>query len=214
MANVYPDDLWVISGGNLTLGTNGTDDGAASNASYPSFKNDVEFQVGPAVMVSDTQPALTYDGTRTNIPMRTLAAATTHKVLVPFPSFMLRTYVPGAGVMDGAGNAATSKGILIKTLSLRYRVNTGALTSITGEIDYKAFATESSLSAATSPAVTVSGGTLTNGANIYTLLLTLTTPLLVTTTGTNVWGMVTVVVAGGNTCDLFEATWGCAWGIY
>lgn len=214
MATFYPDDLW-LQASNLTLGTNGVDDGAATNTSYPAFKQDVEFPVGPASIVSNTQPALTYDGTRTNVPLRQLATATTHKVLVPFPEFLLRTYVPSAGVQDGARHAATSKGILIKTLKVFYRVTTADITSITGEIDYKAFATESSLGAATAPTVVVSGGTLTAATNIYTLLLTVSTPFIITTTGSMPWAMVTVVVAGGGSvCDIFGASWAVGLGIY
>lgn len=212
MPGYIPDDFW-IQGSNITIGTNGVDDGAASTT-FPSFKNDVEFTVGPAAFVSDTQPALTYDSSQTAIPMRTLAASATNKVLVPFPEFFLRTYVPTAGVTNGVGDAATSKGILIKTLSLRYRANTTTLTSITGAIYYKAFATEATLGAVTTPTVVVSGGTLTAAANVYTLLLTVSTPFVITATGSMPWAVVTVVVPGSSTCDLFEATWGCGLGIY
>lgn len=212
MATYYPDNFWVDSDGNVTLATNGVPDGAGS-ATFPSFKNDVEAFVGPESIVSSTQPALTYDATRTSLPMRTLAASATHKVLIPFPQELLRTYVPAGGVQATKTIAATSKGMVVKTLKLYYRVNTGDLTSITAEIDYKAFATEASLGAPTVPAVTVSGGTLTAAANIYTLLVTVTTPFLVVTTGSRVWAMATIVVAGGDTCDVFGANWGIAWGL-
>ena len=213
MPGFIPDDFW-IQGSNVTLGTNGVDDGAA-NADYPSLKNDVSFFVLPSLLVSDTQPALTYDSTHVEIPLRQLATATTHKVTVPFPQELIRTFVPAAGTTDGAGVAATSKGILVKTMKLFYRVNVANITSITGLIAYKAFATEATLGDMTAPAVTVSGGTLTAAANVYTLLLTVTTPFLLTTVGSAIWGVVTLVTAGSSSvADLFGAEWTVAYGLY
>ena len=214
MATKYPDNLWVDAYGNLTLGTNGNDD-AAGHATYFTFKNDVEFTVSPADMVSDTQPALTYDATRTEIPVRVLAASTTHKLLIPFPQFLLRTFVPTAGWSNGVtGTAATSKGILVKSLALRYRADTTTLTSATLAVHYKAFATEDPLGAVTTPAGAVTGNTLTADTNVYTMLFTLTTPLLITATNSMPWAVATIVTPGSSTASIFEATWSVALGLY
>ena len=62
--------------GNLSLGWSGLDDGAA-HATYGYAKNDVTYSIPGFLLVSDTQPAMTY--LTGDIPNRTLAASTTWK---------------------------------------------------------------------------------------------------------------------------------------
>ncbi len=191
---------WLTSGGALTLGGVGTDDGAG-NTTYKYAKNDTEYPIIASELIGDTLPALTFDGSRTTVPMRTLAASTTHKVIIPFHP-VLRTY------------STYGHGTLINSVSLFYRVNTTTLTSATMALEYETLAAAASLAAATAPAGAVTGNTLTAAANVYEMIFTPTTPAWYTTTGTIPYVLATIVTPGSSTCDLFGAVWRCASALY
>lgn len=210
MANSGLSDNKAFLGatGNLTMGKSfsdvpvGNNDDGKGDTTYPYAKNDVEFMVHPAQLIGDTLPALTYDSVATTVAMRTLAASTTHKVIVPFPAHFLRTY------------STIPHGILVNSVSLVYRVNTTTLTSATMALETLALAAAASFTAASAPAGAVTGNTLTTAANLYEMKFTPTTPAWVTTTGTMTYALATIVVPGSSTCDLTGAIWRCSVGFY
>src|SRR5678815_3979155 len=111
--------------GNLSLGFRGLDDGAG-HATWGYAKNDVTLPVAAPLLVGDTLPALTY--ITGDIPVRTLAASTTHKVTVPMPQQLVRTVTT---LSNPIGGASAPHGVLVKSLALFYRVNTTTITSFT-----------------------------------------------------------------------------------
>jgi hypothetical protein len=186
--------------GGLSLGKGLTDypygsmqDGQA-NATYKYAKNDFELFVPASLFVSDTQPALTFDGTRTTVPLRALAASTTHKVIVPSPEWH-RTY------------SFVPHGVMINSYSVFYRVNTTTLTSLTTTLQQLQIAAASALPAAAAVTGVVSGNTLTAAANVYEMVFTVTTPAFVTTSGLMQYGLLTAVIPGSSTCDMIGAVW-------
>lgn len=195
-------------GGNLSLGFGGADDGAGSNATYPYAKNDVTIPVPASLLIGDTLPALTY--ATGEIPKRTLVNAT-HKVTIPFPGLIRSTST--VGPTNGAPSATAGHGFLIKSYTVYYRVNTSDLTSITGVLLTTPLAAGAGLPTVTTVTTTVSGGTLTQAANVYALLVTVTTPAWVTVDNTLIWGLATIVVPT-NTCDLLGASWQVAMALY
>lgn len=194
--------------GNLSLGSSGQDD-AAGHGTYGYAKNDVTLTVPANLITSDTLPALTY--ATGDIPIRALAASTTHKVTVPMPQLFNRSF---SGVANALANGSAPHGILVKSLAFAYRVNTTTITSITGAILRAPLVAASALPTVVAPAVTVAGGTLTAAANVYLLTVTVDTPAFVTTNDMLWWGLVTVVVPGSSTVDILGASWRVAYAMY
>lgn len=197
--------------GGLTLGFGGFPDGA-KHPTYGYALNDVTIGVKGSECTSDTQPALTY--LTGDIPNRTLAASTTHKLTVPLPLDFVRS--TATVNPPGGSNAATAAhGILIKSLALNYRVNTTTITSFaTMVISYTSLAAGAGLPAATVLTSTLAGNTLTAAANAYLAVSTVTTPAWVTTTDTIFWAVATIVIPGSSTVDVIGASWRVALAIY
>lgn len=192
--------------GNLSLGNSGKDD-AAGHATYGYAKNDVTLTVPANIITSDTLPALTY--ATGDIPIRALAASTTHKVTVPLPQWFNRSFVGTTGV------TANPKGILIKSVALFYRVNTTTLTSFaTFAINTTPLAAAAALPTVTALTTTLAGNTLTAAANVYAGVSTVTTPAFINTDDTLVWGLATIVTPAMSTCDILGASWRVAYAMY
>lgn len=201
---------WLNSGGNLSLGFSGND--GAGNTTYPYAKDDVYYTVPGFLLTSDTQPAMTY--LTGDIPNRTLAASTTHKVAIPLTGYFGRTTVT---VNTPTGNNPTTAphGIAVKTLALAYRVNTTTITSFaTMAINSAALVAASGLPTVTAMTTTFAGNTLTAAANVYLAVATVTTPAIVTTADTMVWAVATIVIPGSSTVDLLGASWRVALAMY
>lgn len=204
MATTFNDNnAWIQGTGNLTLGAAGSDDGQG-HATYGYAKNDVTLPVNAAEIVSDTQPVMTY--ATGDIPKRTLVNAT-HKVAIPLPQWFVRTF------QNTAQGPSNPHGILVKSLTLYYRVNTSDLTSITGVINSAPMAAGAALPTVTAMTTSVAGGTLTQAANTYALVITVTTPAFLSVANTLIWGLATVVVPT-NTCDILGASWQVAYAMY
>lgn len=196
----------INSGGNLSLGGGGYDD-ASAHATYGYAKNDVTYTVPASIITGDTLPALTY--ATGDIPIRALAASTTHKVTIPFPEWFNRTFTAAVG------QTANPHGILIKSLTLFYRVNTTNITSFaTMPINTTPLAAAAALPTVTALTTTLAGNTLTQAANVYAAVSTVTTPAFINTANTLVWGLATIVIPGSSTVDLLGASWSCAYAMY
>lgn len=201
----------MSSGGNLSLGFSGAADGA-QNTTYPYAKNDVTLAVPGFLCVSDTQPAMTY--LTGDIPNRTLAASTTHKLAIPCPTWLIRS-TSVVGPTAGAAAATAGHGILVKSLALAYRVNTTTLTSIaTMAINSAPLVAAAALPTVTAMTTTLAGNTLTAAANVYLAVSTVTTPAWLTVDDTMIWAVATIVVPGSSTCDILGASWRIALALY
>lgn len=198
---------FIRGNGNLSLGAERDD--AAYHATYTYAKNDVTIPVSPAYLVSTTLPAITR--TSAGIYHRTLAASTTHNVLVPMPGPYNRSY---AGADGAQGGSAVPHGVLVKSLAIFYRVNTTTITSFGLTVQSVAHATGSAIYTATDLPGTVSGATLTAAANTYTALITLTTEYWINTADMDVNGEAIIVVPGSSTVDLLGASWRVAVALY
>lgn len=199
----------VSSAGNLSLGFAGNDD-AAGNATYGYAKNDVTVFVPPSLIISDTLPVLTYDSVATTTPKRT-QVNNTCKWLVPLPlEFIRTTSLPAT---NPAGAAAAPHGVLVKSLTFYYRVNTSDLTSIAGAIYSTPWVAAGALPTVTAMTTTDAGGTLTAAANVYSLVTTVTTPAFITTANSHIYAIVTVVVPT-NTADIWGASWSIGYAMY
>lgn len=197
--------------GNLTLGVNGEDDGAA-HATYGYAKNDVTYVVPGFLLVSDTQPALTY--LTGDIPNRTLAASTTHKVAIPLTQHFNRSFT-GVPTTNTVGFTSAPHGILVKSLALFYRVNTTTITSFaTMAINTAPLAAGSGLPTVTATTTTLAGNTLTAAANTYAAVATVTTPAWAAVDDNMIWAVATIVTPGSSTVDLLGASWRCAYAMY
>jgi hypothetical protein len=192
--------LNINKAGLITTGMGGFSDGSG-NPTYPYAHNDVTQFVPASLLIGDTLPVLTYD--TGDIPKRTLVNAT-HKVVVPFFGIVRSTTI--GGVPAGASPISAAHGFLLKSYKLFYQVNTSDLTSITGTLLTAPFAAGAGLPTVVTETVTVSGGTLTQAANVYALTVTVTTPVWKTVDDTGIWGVVTIVVPT-NTCDVLGASW-------
>ena len=197
----------VSKEGNLSLGFAGHDD-EAGHATYGYAKDDVSLPVPGFLCISDTLPALTY--LTGDIPNRTLAASTTHKLAIPFPQAFVRTTTLPAS--NPAGVAAAPHGVLVKSLALFYRVNTTTITSFTTmAINSAPLAAAAALPTVTEMTSTLAGNTLTAAANVYAAVSTVTTPAFLTTADTLIWGVATIVIPGSSTVDILGASWRVAW---
>lgn len=207
MPGLFADNnAWVSSGGNLSLGNSGRDD-AAAHATYTYAKNDVDIMVPANIITSDTLPALTY--ATGDIPDRALAQSLTHKVTIPLPGQFNRSFSATAGV------TANPHGLLIKTLTLYYRVNTTTITSFTTmAINSTPLAAGAGLPTVTAMTSTLAGNTLTAAANVYAAVATVTTPAWIPTTGLLIWAVATIVTPGSSTVDILGASWGVAYAMY
>lgn len=206
MSTTFNDaNAWLKGNGNLSLGVSGKDD-AAYNATYTYAKDDVWLPVSPMVIVSDTQPALTY--VATGQPSRTLAASTTHTVSVPLDFAPFRSFL-------GNVNTSAPHGILIKSVTLFYRVNTNPLTSFASMAVYQIpNAAGAALPTPAAITSTLAGNTLTNAANTYAAVSTITTPTWINTLNTLVFAMPVIVTPGSCTCDVLGASWNVAVALY
>jgi hypothetical protein len=158
-------------------------------------------------IVSDTMPALTY-GTG-DIPFRTLAASTTHKVTIPLPQLLNRSFI------SSNGQVANPHGILIKNLAVFYRVNTTTITSFTTlALNYMTMAAGTGLPTVATLTSTLAGNTLTAAANVYAAVKTVTTPIWIPTDDNIIWGLATIVVPGSSTVDILGASWRVALAVY
>lgn len=201
----------VDKNGMITSGFGGFADGAG-NPTYPYAKNDVNLGVLPDDITSDTQPALTYD--TGDLLKRTLVASTTHKVAIQLPLQLIRTTAT-VTPSGGANPATAAKGILIKSLALFYRVNTNPLTSFTTfAINSAPLAAAAALPAVTAMTTTLAGNTLTNAANVYAAVATVTTPAWQTTQDLVVWAVATIVTPASCTCDIYGASWRIALALF
>lgn len=201
---------YVNKSGNLTLGFTGVDDGAG-HSTYGYAKNDVTMLVPGFMCVSDTLPAMTY--LTGDIPNRTLAASTTHKLAIPFPQWLIRTTTLPSVNTQGA--SATPHGILVKSLALFYRVNTTTITSFTTmAINTAPLAAAAALPTVTELTSTLAGNTLTAAANVYAAVATVTTPAFFSTADTLIWAVATIVTPGSSTVDILGASWRTALAIY
>lgn len=194
------NNLNVNKSGLITSGMGGNSDNSG-NLTYPYAHNDVTLPVPASLLIGDTLPALTY--ATGDIPKRTLVNAT-HKVTIPFPGLIRSTTI--GGVPAGANPITTAHGFLLKSYTLYYRVNTSDLTSITGVLYTTPLVAAAALPTVITETTTVAGGTLTAAANVYALVVTVTTPIFKTVDNTLIWGMATIVVPT-NTCDLLGASW-------
>lgn len=201
---------WINKSGNLTLGM--PVDDSAGHATYGWAKNDVTLLVPATSIVSDTLPALTY--ATGDIPIRALAASTTHKVTIPLPHWFIRTTTVPSG-LNSAGVSSTPKGILVKSLALFYRVNTNNLTSFsTMAINTTPLAAGTGLPTVTELASTLAGNTVTQAANVYAAVSSVTTVAFFNTADTLIWGLATIVTPGSCTCDILGASWRVAYAMY
>lgn len=161
-----------------------------------------QIPVSPNELVSTTLPALTREGAAGTAYKRTLAAATTHNVLIPLQGQPFQAY---AAV--GAGWPFQALGVRVKSLTLAYRVNVGDLTSL----DMKVYSVNHPVAAAIGVPVvrtgTLAGNTVTAGANVYNAVLTVTNPVFESLGNSLVYGEAVIVVAASNTCDLLGAFW-------
>jgi hypothetical protein len=208
MSGLSDYEASVNQHGNLSLGVGGLDD-QAGHGTYKYAKNDVTMPVPASMIVSDTLPALTWS--TGNIPMRALAASTTHKVAVPFPQFLTRTFV---GRNTQGANANSPKGVLVKSLALAYRVNTTTITSATMAILHAPLVAGAGLPTITTPTATVAGNTLTAAADVYLMVCTITAPAWINTADALIWGLATIVIPASSTVDLFGASWRVALALY
>lgn len=158
--------------------------------------------VSPNELISTTLPALTREGAAGTAFKRTLAAATTHNVLIPLPGQIFSAFTP-----VGAGWPYQALGVKVNSLTLAYRVNVGDLTSI----DMKVYSVQHPVAAAIGvPTVRTgvqAGGTLVAAANVYNLVNTITTPVYESGANSLIYGEAVIVVAASNTCDLLAAFW-------
>lgn len=202
----FNDNNAALDGaGNLTLGLGGANDGSG-HATYGYAKNDVTLSVPSNIITSDTLPALTY--ATGDIPNRVLAASLTHKVTIPLPQSIQRSFT-------GAPQASAPHGILIKSLALFYRVNTTNITSFaTMAINYTPLAAGAGLPAVTALTTTLAGNTLTQAANTYAAVATVTTPAWIPGADYLIWAVATIVTPGSSTVDLLGASWRVAYALY
>lgn len=205
MAYWNDNNASIQGNGNLTLGLDGRND-AEYHADYPYAKNDLWIPVAPGQIRSTTDPALTRVAAGQY--KKTLVASTTHNVLIPFPpGAFLRSYV-------GDTNKASPHGILLKSLTLYYRVNTADLTSISLEVYQIPQAAGAALAAPAVIASTTTGGTLTQAANQYAAVAALDAETWINTLGTLVTGEAIIVTPASSTCDILGAEWGVAAALY
>ncbi len=197
----------VNKSGLITTGMGGYSDGSG-NPTYPYANNDVTWMVPAALLMGDTLPALTY--ATGEIPKRTQVNNTT-KWTIPFPGLVRSTTI--GGVPAGANPITAAHGFLLKGYKVFYRVNTSDLTSITGTLLTAPMAAGAALPTVVTEVVTVSGGTLTQAANVYALSVAMTTPAFKTVDDTLIWGEVTIVVPT-NTCDILGASWQLAMALH
>ncbi len=192
--------------GNLSLGGAGQNDGAG-HATYGYAKNDVTLPVNAIDLVSGTMPALTY--ATGDIPIRLLAASTTHKVAVPMPQEFVRSFVAATG------RAANPHGILVKNVALFYVVKDVDLTSFaTFAVNTAPLAAGAALPTVTALTTTLAGNTLTAAANTYAAVATVTTPAFVTVNDTLIWAVATIVTPAGSTVQVLGASWRVAYAMY
>lgn len=213
MATIFNDaNAWLNSNGGLSLGLAGRDaanglPSGAFDATHRYALGDVFIPVSPAEIVSTTLPALTLDGTA-NVFKRTLAASTTHEVIIPLQGAMMR-------LLTGDQNLAAPHGIKVKSLALAYRVNTTTITSFTTMairvVDLTAQATAPVNTALTS---TLAGNTLTQAANQYLAISTVTTPAFVNSLDRLIYGHATIVIPGSSTVDIFGGSWRVSVALY
>lgn len=200
---------WINHLGNLSLGSSGLDD-AAAHATYGYAKNDVTLPVSGLSTFSDQSSSLAY--VTGDIVSRVLAASLTHKVMIPFPQHLIRSY---AGVSNAQQISAAPHGMLIKSLALAYRVNTTTITSFnTMAINTAPLAAAAGLPSVTALTSSIAGNTLTAAANTYLAVSTVTTPAFVTVSDTLIWGLATIVIPGSSTVDILGASWRVALAIY
>jgi hypothetical protein len=198
---------FLDGGGNLTLGT-GQDD-ASNHATYTYAKDDVTLSVPGFLLVSDTQPAMTY--ITGDIPVRTLAASTTHKVAIPLTQFFNRMYT---GIVNPEAQSAPH-GIMVKSLALAYRVNTTTITSFaTMTINTAPLVAAAALPTVVALTSTLAGNTLTAAANVYLAVSTVTTPAFQNIADNQIWAVATIVTPGSSTVDLLGASWRVAYAMY
>lgn len=194
---------WLTGAGNLSLGFPAND--GAGNTTYPYAKDDVYYVVPGFLLTSDTQPAMTY--LTGDIPNRTLAASTTHKVAIPLTQLFGRTTVT-VNSPSGANPTTAPHGVAVKSLTLAYRVNTTTITSFaTMAINSAALVAAAALPTVTAMTTTLAGNTLTAAANVYLAVSTVTTPAIITTADTMIWAVATIVIPGSSTVDLLGASW-------
>lgn len=198
-------NAYINSNGNLSLGGSGFDD-AGYDATHPYAKGDCYVTVEASQLVGDTLPALTY--LTGNIPSRTLAASTTHKVMIPLEGQVSRTY---ASVV---GQTANPHGFKVRSMALFYRVNTTNITSITCVLQNYQLIAAAALPTVILPAVTLAGGTVTQAANVYALVMTVTTPVFYNAIDTITNAMATIVIPGSSTVDLMGASWRLSVALY
>lgn len=205
MSNLSDVMARIHSNGNLSLGGEGQDD-AAYDSSHKYAKGDVFTTVNPNDLVSDTLPALTY--ITGDIPVRALAASTTHKVTIPIQGAMGRTF------QAATGYGINPHGFKVQSVALAYRVNTTTITSATMQLDSYPLVAAAALPTVTSVTGTVSGNTLTAAANVYLMVFTVTTPAFFTTADTMVRALATIVIPGSSTVDLLGASWRLSVALY
>jgi hypothetical protein len=183
----------------------------AGHGTYGYAKNDVTLTVPANLITSDTLPALTY--ATGDIPIRALAASTTHKVTIPLPQWFTRTFSLLSS--NPSGQSAAPHGILVKSLMLNYRVNTTTITSFnTMAINYCTLAAGGAIPTVTEMTSTLAGNTLTAAANAYAAVSTVTTPAFVSLADALIWAVATIVVPGSSTVDIFGASWRVAYAMY
>lgn len=158
--------------------------------------------VSPNEIVSTTLPALTREGAAGTAFKRTLAAATTHNLLIPLQGQLFQAFTP-----VGAGWPFQALGVKVNSLTLAYRVNTGDLTSITMTVNSVQHPVAAAIGVPVIRTSTLAGGTLTAAANVYNLVATVTAPTYESGANPLVYGEAVVVVASGNTADILGAFW-------
>lgn len=214
--NLYVDKNGLIATGyGQANSATATGVSTPGNATYGYALDDVSLALPGVLCVSDTQPALTY--LTGDIPNRTLAASTTHKLMIPCPLWMIRTTttITAPGGAAGATPVTAAHGILVKSLGLAYRVNTTTITSLaTMAINSAPLVAAAALPTVTAMTTTLAGNTLTAAANVYLAVSTVTTPAWLTTADTMIWAVATIVIPGSSTVDILGATWRCALAIY
>lgn len=199
---------FIGAGGNLSLGADIDD--AAQHGTYGYAKNDVTLTLPGALCISDTLPAMTY--LTGDLPVRTLAASTTHKLMIPCPQWLIRTY---QGRATAGRNVLAPHGILVKSLALNYRVNTTNITSFaTMTISSAPLVAGAGLPTATVMTSTLAGNTLTQAANAYLAVSTVTTPGWLNVADTMIWAVATIVIPGSSTVDVIGASWRVALALY
>jgi len=158
--------------------------------------------VSPVEMVSTTLPALTREGAAGTAYKRTLAAATTHNVLIPLLGGVLQAYTA-----VGTGWPFQALGVKVNAFTLAYRVNAVDLTSL----DIKVYSVSHPVAAAIgTPTVrtgVLAGNTLTQAANVYNAVLTVTNPVFESAAGAMVYAEAVIVTPASSTCDLLAAEW-------